>query len=183
MAFIAVVALAGTAIVGGGGGYILKRVIDRATNAVQDVAGDLKDAVKGVAGDLKEFVIKNIWPNILLSLRILSTLLLMITISYCDAFLKDGPRAISEILLANGVYYSCWMCALYFVLEVLLYGVLRVKANLECLVIIVVLTLGVLLPSWQVFGIYILQVYDYIKPNVTDLVEYLLSFSFFSKTN
>ena len=170
MAFIAVV-LAGTALVGSGG-YMLKRVLDRA-----------EDAVEGVADDLKEFVIKNIWPNILPILRILPTLLLIITISYCDAFLKGGPRAISEMLLASGVYYSCWMCALYFILKVLLCDVLRIKVNLERLVIIVVLTLGVLLPSWQMFGIYFLQAHDYIKPNVTDLVEYLLSFSPFYKSN
>lgn len=172
MALIAAVALAAGLTTIGGGGYILKRVIDRT-----------EVAVEGVAGDLKEFIIKDIWPKVLSILHILSTLLLMITISYCDTFLKDGPRAISESLLANGVHYSCWMCALYFILKVLLYDVLRIKANLECLVIIVVLTLGVLLPSWQVFGISVLQVYDYIKPNVTDLVEYLLSFSFFSKSN
>jgi hypothetical protein len=170
MALIAVV-LAGGAAVVGGGGYVLKRLIDRA-----------EDAVEGVADDLKEFVIKKIWPNILPILRILPTLLLMIIISYCDAFLKDGPRPISDLLLANGVYYCCWMCALYFILTVLLCDLLRVKVNLERLVIIVVLTLGVLLPSWQVFGVYFLQFYDYMKPNMTDLVEYLLSFSpFFQK--
>ena len=115
---------------------MLKRVLDCA-----------EDTVEGVADDLKEFVIKNIWPNILPILHILPTLLLIITISYCDAFLKDSPRAISEMLLANGVYYSCWMCALFFILKILLCDVLRVKVNLERLVIIVVLTLGVLLPS------------------------------------
>ena len=76
--------------------------------------------------------------------------------------------AIPGILLANGMYNICWMCALCFILEVLLYDVLKIKANLEynnIMVIIVVLTVGVLLLFWQVFGIRlsILQVYDCIK--------------------
>ena len=83
MALIAAVALAAGLTTIGGGGYILKRVIDRT-----------EVAVEGVAGDLKEFIIKDIWPKVLSTLHILSTLLLMITISYCDTFLKDGPRAI-----------------------------------------------------------------------------------------
>ena len=91
MAFIAAVVLAGTAIVGGGG-YIFKRVIDRA-----------EDAVEGVAGDLKEFVIKNIWPNILPILRIILTFVGHHNfVLWCIS--EDGPWAISEILLVNGVY-------------------------------------------------------------------------------
>ena len=94
-------------------------------------------------------------------------------IQYCDAFLKAGPHAISEILLAYGVYYSCWMCALYFILKVLLYDVLRIGVNVERIVVTVIITLGVILPFWQAFGDYFVQVYAISVTLLTNGVYYV----------
>ena len=89
-----------------GAGYLIKGIVNRAEGAVE-----------AVSSDLKEFFTLKVWPSILPCFCVLPTYVLILIISHCNAFLKNESMATR--LLAYGVHYSCWMCALYFVLKVL----------------------------------------------------------------
>lgn len=116
------------------------------------------DAVETTTSNTSKFLTTKVWPRIVPTLRILPAYLLILIISHCDAFLIAGPRTASEALLAKSVYYICWTCTLYFLLKVLLDDILRVKAKEnDRIVIAVALALGVLLPSWEIFGDYLIQ--------------------------
>ena len=141
------------AILVSGGGYFLYNHVG--------------NPVEAITSNISEFITTRVWPSVLPTLRILPAYLLILIISHCDAFLKAGPRATSEALLANSVYYICWMCALYFVLKVLLDDILRIKAKKkDCFVIAVALALGVVLPSWETFGDDLVQLCSKLTYNV-----------------
>ena len=156
--------LLGAAVIGGGGFLV---------NHLLGVVGRAEGAVEGIANDLKEFLVKTVWPNVLPLSRIAATLLLVFTVLQCDAFLKATPRSMSEKLLAYCVYYSCWMCALYFILNVLVDDVLKVKNDrVRNLLRTVVITLGLLLPLWEFRDDLFVLTYMYLKRHVILLLEY-----------
>ena len=142
---VPLIAAAGTLLVSGGGFYFLLRT---------------GDTVEAVSSNLLEFLNNKVWPIMLSTLHILRALLLILIISYCDAFLRSGPRTNSESLLVNGVYYISWMCTLYFILKVLLDDILRVKAKTDGFIIIVVPIFGVLFPVWEAFGGNVVQTFS-----------------------
>ena len=154
--------------------------LDETGNRVGRVLDRTEDAV-GIARELKEFFVEKIWPIIRPSLRTLSIILLMIAILYCDTILKAKPRANFEMVLAGVIFYGLLTCVLYLALKILLDNLLGVTVNTRCLldavimtlVVAVILTLVVILPSWLLLGDYLIQAYEYIKPSVMDLVECL----------
>ena len=85
-------------------------------------------------------------------------------------------------MLAYCIYYSSWMCALYFILKVLIDDVLKVENNsIRCLLRTAVIILGILVPFWEFCGDFFVYAYMYLKPYAVILLEYVLSFSPFHK--
>lgn len=150
----------GALLAGGGGFYFFIR------------AGDAVDAI---STNLLEYVNNKVWPNMLPTFRILPALLLIVIISYCDAFLRAEPRTTSESLLVNSLYYTCWMCALYFILKVLVDDILKVKTETDGLIVIVVLILGVLLPLLEALGSNLVQMFNNIVYFVIIVIVLLLA--------
>ena len=139
-----------------------------AAEGIKGTVNRAKRAVEDVSSDLKKFYTEKIWPSILPCFRVLPTYLLILVISHCDAFLKNGSLA--TVLLAYSVYYISWMCALYFVLKLLLDDILRRKV--DCGIFAVVFSLGVILPLWEVLDGYF-QIYDSLKEFVNVLIDHL----------
>ena len=166
----------------GGGGVCIHRLLG--------VLGRAEGAIEGIANDVKELLIKEVWPNTRPLLRVATTLLLVLTILQCDAFLKGGPHAASE-WLAYCVYYPCWMCALYFILKVLVSDVLKINNNnVQNVLSIIIIILGILHPLWEFYGDFFISTcvgdflklpYIHLRAFAVMLVEYISSFSPFSK--
>ena len=116
-------------------GKNVKKVADDTGKSVGKVADCAQDTV-GIVNEIKKFQIEEVWPTIRPILRLLSIILFMIAISYCDAFLKAEPRSNFEtlIVLAVGVLHVFWMCVVYLALSILLEDILRVTVHVGLLV-------------------------------------------------